>query len=62
MIRGLEDIFSPVPVARLTDSAAEALASEPDSAKRRRQGLEDRIKKLRDGQRIFRSVLGSAIL
>lgn len=60
MIRGLETIFSPVIVNKLTDSEVEAIASEPASAKRQRQFLEDRIAKLKDGQSIFRSVMGSA--
>ena len=62
MIRGLEKIFSPVIVNSLTDSEAEAIASEPTSAKRQRQFLEDRIAKLKDGQSIFRSVMGSAAM
>ena len=62
MIRGLEKIFSPVIVIGLTDSEVEAIASEPTSAKRQRQFLEDRIAKLKDGQRIFRSVMGSAAM
>ncbi|KAM0802080.1 dynamin family protein-like protein [Usnea florida] len=60
MIRGLEKIFSPVIVNGLKDSEAEAIASEPTSSKRQRQFLEDRIAKLKDGQKIFRSVMGSA--
>lgn len=62
MIRGLEKIFSPVIVNSLTDSEAEAIASEPTSSKRQRQFLEDRIAKLKDGQKIFRSVMGSAAM
>ena len=62
MIRGLEKIFSPVVVNNLTDSEVEAIASEPASAKRQRQFLEDRIAKLRDGQSIFRKVMGSAAM
>lgn len=60
MIRGLEKIFSPVTVNSLTDSEVKAIASEPASANRQRQFLEDRIAKLKDGQSIFRSVMGSA--
>ena len=62
MIRGLDKIFDPVTVSGLTDSEVEAMASEPASAKRQRQFLEDRIAKLKDGQRIFRSVMGSAVM
>ncbi len=59
IIRGMESIFSPITVNGLTDSEVEAIASEPASAKRQRQFLEDRIAKLKDGQSIFRSVMGS---
>ncbi|KAF6222582.1 hypothetical protein HO133_000628 [Letharia lupina] len=62
IIRGLEKIFSPVAVNGLTDPEVEAIASEPASAKRQRQFLEDRIAKLKDGQSIFRSVMGSAAM
>lgn len=62
IIRGLEKIFSPVVVNSLTDSEVEAIASEPANAKRQRQFLEDRIAKLKDGQSIFRSVMGSAAM
>ena len=62
MIRGLEKIFSPVVVNGLTDSEAEAIASEPAGARRQRRFLEDRVAKLRDGQSIFRSVMGSAAM
>lgn len=60
MIRGLEKIFSPVVVSSLSDSHVEAIASEPASAKRQREFLEDRIAKLKNGQSIVRSVMGSA--
>ena len=60
MIRGLDKIFEPVTVSGLKDSEIEAIASEPASAKRQREFYEDRIKKLKDGQSIFRSILGSA--
>lgn len=62
IIRGLEKIFSPVTVNGLTDKEVEAVASEPANAKRQREFLEDRIAKLKDGQSIFRSVMGSAVM
>ncbi|MCJ1274248.1 hypothetical protein MMC21_002043 [Puttea exsequens] len=62
LIRGLEAIFSPTVVNRLKDAEVEKLASEPDAAKRHRIFLNDRIKKLEDGQKIFRKVMGSAVL
>lgn len=62
IIRGLEKIFSPVTVNGLTDSEVEVIASEPANAKRQRQFLEDRIAKLKAGQSIFRTVMGSAAM
>ena len=62
MVRDLDKIFCPVTVSCLTDSEMEALASEPASAKRQREFLEDRIAKLKDGRSIFRSVMGSAVM
>ncbi len=58
IVRGLETIFSPVIVNSMKDSEVEAIASEPLAAKRKRVFLTDRIKKLEDGQEIFRGVLG----
>ncbi|KAF7879541.1 hypothetical protein EAF04_000736 [Stromatinia cepivora] len=60
IVRGLENIFSPVIVNSLSDVEVEAIASEPTSAKRQREFLEDRISKLEDGYEIFRGVMGSA--
>jgi hypothetical protein len=60
IVRGLENIFSPVVVHGLSDVEVEAIASEPTSAKRQREFLEDRISKLEDGYEIFRGVMGSA--
>ena len=55
-MRGLEKIFSPVVVNAMSDTEVEAIASEPSSAKRQREFLEDRIKKLQDRHGIFRGV------
>ena len=60
IIRGLEHIFDPVVVNKLTDSEVLAISSEPPAAQRQRLFLEDRIKKLSEGQKIFRGVMGSA--
>jgi hypothetical protein len=59
-VRGLEKIFSPVVVNAMSDTEVEAIASEPSSAKRQREFLEDRIKKLQDGHEIFRGVMGGS--
>ncbi|KAH7420099.1 dynamin family protein-like protein [Cadophora sp. MPI-SDFR-AT-0126] len=60
IVRGLEKIFSPVAVNAMSDAEVEAIASEPTSAKRQRDFLEDRVKKLQDGHNIFKGVMGSA--
>ncbi|KAE9378323.1 dynamin family protein-like protein [Stipitochalara longipes BDJ] len=59
IVRGLEKIFSPVVVNAMSDVEVEAIASEPLSAKRQREFLEERIKKLKDGHEIFRGVMGT---
>lgn len=60
IVRGLEKIFSPVVVNAMSDAEVEAIASEPLSAKRQREFLEERMKKLRDGNAIFKGVMGAA--
>ncbi|KAF4637861.1 hypothetical protein G7Y89_g215 [Cudoniella acicularis] len=57
IVRGLEKIFSPIYVSQLEPAHAEALTSEPLAAKRKRAYLEDQVRKLEEGQEIFRSVL-----
>ncbi|TAQ90934.1 hypothetical protein B7494_g709 [Chlorociboria aeruginascens] len=57
IVRGLEKIFDPVVVNKLSDREVQAIASEPESSKRQREFLEDRIARLIDGQDIFRGVL-----
>lgn len=49
-MRGLEKIFSGVIANAMSDTEVEAIASKPLSAKRQRQFLEDRIKKLQEGK------------
>jgi len=53
-VRRLEKIFSPVVVNAMSDTEVEAIASEPLSAKRQRELLENSIKKLQDGHKTFR--------
>jgi hypothetical protein len=43
----------------MSDTEVEAIASEPLSAKRQSELLENRFKKLQDGHKIFRGVMGS---
>ncbi|RAL66400.1 hypothetical protein DID88_006091 [Monilinia fructigena] len=60
IIRSLEDIFSPITVNSLSDAEVEAMVSEPTSAGRQREFLEDPISKLEEGYEIFRGVMDSA--
>ena len=61
-MRGLERIFSPIAVNELSDPEAAAIASEPPSARRQRDLLENRMKKIENGQRILRGVVRSGSL
>lgn len=58
IVRGLHDIFSPMVAISMPDAKVESLLSEPAATKRERTFLTDRIKKLEDGEEIFRSVMG----
>lgn len=58
IVRGLETIFSPVAVNKLSDAEAEAVALEPVSAKRHREFLIDRIERLEAGYQILRGFTG----
>jgi len=60
IVHGLSDIFCPVVVSSMSDTEVEAIASEPGSAKRQREFLEERVRKLEDGQEIFRGVMGAS--
>lgn len=62
IIHGLEGIFSPVFINALSDSEMEAIVSEPASAKRQREFLENRIEKLKKRHRILQDVIRSATL
>jgi len=53
IVKGLETIFSPVVVNAMSDAEVEEIAMEPVSAKRQRDFLEDRIKKLNIGATFF---------
>jgi hypothetical protein len=62
IVRGIEDIFSPVFVSRLSDADVQEIASEPSSRKRQRVFLQDRIEKLKSGHTILRRVMKSTAL
>lgn len=53
----LQDIFSPMATVKMTDAKIQSIVSEPDSTKRQRIFLTDRINKLEEGQEIFRGVM-----
>ncbi|TGO86919.1 hypothetical protein BPOR_0266g00020 [Botrytis porri] len=60
IVRGLERIFDPVAVNKMSDKDVEAIASEPGQARQERAYLEDQITKLGEGKRIFRTIMSSA--
>lgn len=57
MIRGLDNIFSPMVAVEMSNAKVEALVTEPVTSKRERIFREDRIRKLEEGQKIFREAL-----
>ena len=57
MIRGLEEIFSPIVVNGLSDSDVKKIASGSPTLKRQRQFWKDRIEKQENGQRIFKEIM-----
>ena len=59
MIRGLEDIFSPVVISFMSDEELEIIASEPPALKRSREFLDERTRILDNGQGILRKVMRS---
>lgn len=60
IVRGLERIFDPIAVNKMSDKEVEAIASEPPQARQQRAYLEDQIKKLEEGKQIFRMIMGGA--
>jgi hypothetical protein len=57
IVRGLEDIFSPVVVNALSEEDVVGIASEPAQGKRHRAFLKDRKVKLENGRKILRRVM-----
>ncbi|KAI0201806.1 interferon-induced GTP-binding protein Mx [Astrocystis sublimbata] len=57
LICGLEDIFSPLVVNAMSDSEAKAIASEPPATENLRRFLDERIKKLEEGDETFRAMI-----
>ena len=58
MVRGLDKIFSPLDVNKLSDEDVLKVASEPASVKRKRDFLLDRRQKLLSGKDVFRDIMG----
>lgn len=58
IVRDLQNIFSPMIALNMPDTKLENLVSEPPATRRQRTFLKDRISKLEDGEKIFRSVRG----
>lgn len=57
MLRGLEDIFSPLVAIDMPDLKLQSIVSEPSATKKLRVFLTESVHKLEDGQQIFRDVL-----
>lgn len=57
IVRGLDEIFSPLVVTSMTDDEIEAIAAEPMTAQANRKFLEDRVRKLEAGREIFKGVM-----
>ena len=58
IVKGLETVFSPLVVNGMTDETVETTAAEPPAIRHKRQVLTDRITKLKNGQDIFKKVMG----
>lgn len=57
LVVDLQDIFSPMTALNMSDAKVQTIVSEPESTKRQRVFLTDRIAKLEEGQEIFRGVM-----
>ncbi|KAK2598465.1 hypothetical protein N8I77_011878 [Diaporthe amygdali] len=58
LLEDLHEMFSPMVVLNMSDAKVQSMVSERESAKLQRVFLSDRIKKLKEGQDIFRSFSG----
>ncbi|PQE32794.1 hypothetical protein CJF32_00001289 [Rutstroemia sp. NJR-2017a WRK4] len=61
IVRGLDKIFDPIAVNKMSDEQVAAIASEPLTTRREREYLVDQIENLRKGKRIFRSIMGGGV-
>ncbi|KAF2433621.1 dynamin family protein-like protein [Tothia fuscella] len=60
VVRGLENIFAPLAVAKMSDEDLSEVASEPLSLRSHREFLDDRIAKLEQGHDILKKVMRNA--
>ena len=60
IVRGLQDVFSPLSVYRMSDAETLSIASEPKNAQAQRQELQEKVKKLQDGNDILQELMGNA--
>jgi hypothetical protein len=60
MIRGLEDTFAPLTVAKWQDEQLQEIAAEPSTISSQRDFLVERIAKLKSGHEILRKVMRNA--
>ena len=60
IVRGLQDVFSPIAVYRMSDAETLRVASEPPAAQKQRLELKEKVKKLRDGNEVLQDLMGSA--
>ena len=61
IVRGLENILNPLIVNDMENAQVELIAKESPAAHRQRAFLQDRINKLEQGQKIFRSIMGVTV-
>ncbi|KAH7012275.1 uncharacterized protein B0I36DRAFT_370038 [Microdochium trichocladiopsis] len=59
LVRGLENIVSPLVVVKMSDSEVEAIASEQTTTKQQRIMLVSRVRILGEGLAIFQELIGS---
>ncbi|RKF73097.1 Interferon-induced GTP-binding protein Mx [Golovinomyces cichoracearum] len=58
IVRGIEGIFDPVAVSKMSDKQIDCIALEPQVSRNNREYLLDRIHRLEEGNRIFRGLSG----
>ncbi|KAI0185594.1 interferon-induced GTP-binding protein Mx [Xylaria flabelliformis] len=62
IMKGLDDIFSPLEVAKLSDDTIKAIVAESEFITRQRDALTDKIRKLEEGREIFRGAMSESTL